>query len=123
MTSSPRRRPPVRGIVQYDGQEFELNLAACRRAFLTGAIAGRWLTREDLARRIGRSRSTVSRFLTGRPTSLAVTLAIMGELGLRFEEVATRCGEGLPAERPDDRAIVSRPAEGPRTSGSERRSW
>jgi hypothetical protein len=38
---------------------------------------------------VGISRSTASRFFSGRPTSLAVTLKILEALHLSFEEVAT----------------------------------
>ncbi len=44
---------------------------------------------ESLANAVGISRSTASRFFSGRATSLAVTLKILGKLALKFENVAT----------------------------------
>jgi len=43
---------------------------------------------EGLAVKVGVSRSTASRFFSGRPTSLKVTLNIMAALHLKFEHVA-----------------------------------
>jgi len=43
---------------------------------------------ESLATAVGISRSTASRFFSGRQTSLDVTLRILDALGLTFEEVA-----------------------------------
>ena len=43
---------------------------------------------ETLAEAVGISRSTVSRFFSGKSTSLAVTLKILGVLQLRFDDVA-----------------------------------
>jgi hypothetical protein len=91
VADNSKRRRPAKAIVWYDGEAFEMDLAACRRALLKGAIEGRWVTREDLAREIDRSRSTISRFLVGHQTSLGVTLAILGKLGLKFAEVAKPC--------------------------------
>ena len=44
---------------------------------------------ESLARAVMRSRSTVSRFFSGRQTSLSVALAILGKLKLDFDQVFT----------------------------------
>jgi hypothetical protein len=44
---------------------------------------------ECLAEAVGISRSTASRFFSGRPTSLTVTLKILAALKLTFEDVAT----------------------------------
>jgi hypothetical protein len=43
---------------------------------------------QDLADRTGFSRSTASRFFSGRATSLAVTLKILSTLHLDFDDVA-----------------------------------
>jgi len=43
---------------------------------------------ESLARSIGISRSTASRFFSGRSTSLSVTLKILDALHVIFDEVA-----------------------------------
>jgi hypothetical protein len=50
---------------------------------------------ESLAIAVGISRSTASRFFSGRPTSLAVTLKILALLHLSFEEVATPVVENV----------------------------
>ena len=42
-----------------------------------------------LAVKVGVSRSAASRFFSGRPTSLAVTLKILDALHVKFEDVAT----------------------------------
>ncbi len=42
-----------------------------------------------LAVKVGVSRSTASRFFSGRPTSLAVTKRILDALHLKFEDVLT----------------------------------
>lgn len=44
---------------------------------------------EQLADAVGVSRSTASRFFSGRPTSLAVTKRILDALHLTFAEVLT----------------------------------
>lgn len=43
---------------------------------------------ESLAVAVGISRSTASRFFSGKPTSLTVTLKILDALKLRFDDVA-----------------------------------
>jgi hypothetical protein len=42
----------------------------------------------SLAHKVGVSRSTASRFFSGRSTSLAVTLRVLAVLRLKFEDVA-----------------------------------
>jgi transcriptional regulator with XRE-family HTH domain len=53
---------------------------------------------ERLAVAVGISRSTASRFFSGRPTSLAVTLKILGALRLTFENVARPLDDEEDAE-------------------------
>ena len=53
---------------------------------------------EELADKVGVSRSTASRFFSGRPTSLTVTKRILDALHLKFEEVLT------PESEADDAA-------------------
>jgi len=48
---------------------------------------------EQLADAVGASRSTASRFFSGRPTSLSVTKRILDALGLKFEDVLTHESE------------------------------
>ncbi len=68
-------------------------LAAIEHGFFAQVIAGKYDSREDIAKAIGRSRSTVSRFFGGRNTSIRVFLDILTELGLKFEDVATPVNE------------------------------
>jgi hypothetical protein len=74
--------------VSYRGIEYALDLVRCRRALVGRQIEGTIDSMESLANAVGISRSTASRFFSGRPTSLAVTLRVMATLGLRFDEVA-----------------------------------
>jgi transcriptional regulator with XRE-family HTH domain len=86
-----RRLRPAQVVVSYDGHRFRLDLATIERAFFRGIVAGKYSDREALAKACGISRSTVSRFFHGRTTSIKVTLAILRELGLDFDDVATPC--------------------------------
>jgi len=89
-----RRRRPESVILAFDGHPHRVNLAAIEGAFFAQVVAGRYGAREDIARAIGCSRSTASRFFAGRNTSVRVFLAILHELGLRFEDVATPVMDG-----------------------------
>jgi transcriptional regulator with XRE-family HTH domain len=75
-------------VVWYRGVAYRLNLERCRRALVLGQVDGKFGSMEALAAVVVVSRSTVSRFLSGRPTSLDVTVRILAALGLRFEDVA-----------------------------------
>ncbi len=86
-----RRVRPAQVIVSYDGHRFRLDLATIERAFFDGIVVGKYDDREALAKACGISRSTLSRFFHGRSTSVRVTLAILRELGLNFDDVATPC--------------------------------
>jgi hypothetical protein len=66
---------------------------------------------ERLAKVVAISRSTASRFFSGRPTSLAVTLRILDALHLKFEDVATQVDE------PDD----TDGSDGPSSAGARTR--
>ena len=74
--------------VFYRGVPHELDLGICRNALVKCQVAGEFDSMEGLAVKVGISRSTASRFFSGRPTSLACTLKILGALHLRFEDVA-----------------------------------
>jgi transcriptional regulator with XRE-family HTH domain len=86
-----QRRRPAQVVVSYDGHRFRLDLTTIEQAFFRGIVAGRYSDREALARACGISRSTVSRFFHSRTTSIKVTLAILRELGLDFDDVAAPC--------------------------------
>ena len=93
MPKRPRR--PAEVSVSYRGIPFILDLVKCRRALVGCQIAGKFDRMEELAETIGISRSTVSRFFGGRPTSLIVTKKILAAMGLKFEDVF-RPAEVLP---------------------------
>ena len=77
-----------RVTVWYRGIPYTLDLMCCRRALVERQVAGELSSMESLAQAVGVSRSTASRFFSGRPTSLAVTLRIVEVLHLTFEDVA-----------------------------------
>ena len=77
------------GLVRvfYRGLAYELDLLTCRRALVHCQVIGELDSIESLALKVGVSRSTASRFFSGRPTSLQVTLKFLDALHLRFEEL------------------------------------
>jgi hypothetical protein len=79
---------PREVTVFYRSIAYQLNLVRCRRALVDRQVEGDFDSMESLASKVGVSRSTGSRFFSGRPTSLAVTLRILAALHLRFEDVA-----------------------------------
>jgi Bacterial RNA polymerase, alpha chain C terminal domain len=83
-----RTNRPRQVTVWYRGIPYTLDLLRCRRALVDRQVEGGLDSIESLANAIGASRSTASRFFSGRPTSLAVTLRILEALHLRFEDVA-----------------------------------
>ena len=88
---------PRRVTVWYSGIPYSLDLVKCRRALVDCQVRGELDGMESLAKTVGISRSTASRFFSGRPTSLAVTKRILDALHLKFEDVVT-------PEREDDAA-------------------
>src|ERR1700730_11547893 len=87
---------PRHVIVWYRGAPYELDLVRCRRALVRRQVDGELDNMNSLARAVGVSRSTASRFFSGRSTSLAVTLKILSVLRLTFEEVATPADSPAP---------------------------
>jgi len=81
------RLKPDWAIVFYRGFPHLLCLRALRRAMLNLALDRNIDSMQQLAQRVKSSRSTVSRFFAGRPTSVPVMLAILDELKLKFEDV------------------------------------
>src|SRR2546423_1902669 len=65
MASRPRQV-----TVWYRGIPYTLDLVSCRRALVARQVEGLVASMESLARAVGISRSTASRFFSGRPTSL-----------------------------------------------------
>ncbi len=92
-----RRRRPASVILAFGGHPHRVDLTMIERAFFAQVVAGKYDSREDIAKAIGRSRSTVSRFFGGRSASMRVFLEILNELGLRFEDVATPVTENEPS--------------------------
>ena len=84
-----RMNRPHTVVVSYHGLPYRLDLVACRRALVKRQVDGKLDSLESLARTLGISRSTVSRFFSGRNTSLSITLKILEALHLTFEDVAT----------------------------------
>jgi transcriptional regulator with XRE-family HTH domain len=80
---------PRRVSVRYRGCRYSLNLVRCRRALVDCQVKGEFDSMEQLAEAVGVSRSTASRFFSGRPTSLAVTKRVLDALRLKFEDVLT----------------------------------
>lgn len=83
-----KNRLPTSVIIRPNGVLFELDLIACRRALARRQVDGDFDSIEGLAKTVGCSRSTASRFFSGRPTSLKLVLATLAVLKLRFEDVA-----------------------------------
>src|SRR5207248_10280913 len=83
-----RRRRPSWVIVYYRHTTWKLDLVECRRALVRRQIEGEFDSMEALAAAVGVSRSTATRFFSGRPTSLKVTLAVLKALKLEFDGVA-----------------------------------
>src|SRR5215469_4854253 len=83
-----KNRLPTSVIIRPNGVPFELDLIACRRALVLRQVDGDFDSIEGLAKKVGCSRSTASRFFSGRPTSLKLVLATLAVLKLRFEDVA-----------------------------------
>jgi hypothetical protein len=83
---------PKETTVWYRGLPYTLDLVRCRRALVRRQVEGELDSMNSLAVAVGISRSTATRFFSGRPTSLAVMLRILGVLRLRFEEVASPVG-------------------------------
>lgn len=83
-----RRTFPKTSTVLFRGLPFELDLVACRHALVQRQVDRELDSIGTLAHVCGVSRSTASRFFSGRNTSLRVTLTIVAALRLKFEDVA-----------------------------------
>ncbi len=96
MTERLRKRPRD-VIVWFRGMPYRLDLGRCRRALVLCQVDGQFESMEALAKVVGCSRSTVSRFFSGRPTSLSIALKVLEVLKLTFEEVTTAVEGGHDA--------------------------
>ena len=81
--------PPRRVTVRYRGLPYSLDLVRCRRALVDCQVKGEFESMEQLADKVGVSRSTTSRFFSGRATSLTVTKRILDALHVTFADVLT----------------------------------
>lgn len=95
-----RAQLPRTAVVNFDGVDYEMNVAACRHALVRRRVDGEFPSMLDLADAVGRSRSTVSRFFGGRQTSLPVALTILARLQLTFGEVYSRRDLDRPPPSP-----------------------
>jgi transcriptional regulator with XRE-family HTH domain len=113
--------------VLYRGIPYMLDLVACRRALVERQVEGKLDSMESLAQAVGVSRSTASRFFSGRPTSLAVTLRMLAALGLKFDEVAKPVAdepEGADDADGSAGAVGARRSPGgPRPGDVDGRGW
>ena len=89
---------PRKVTVWYRGIPYSLNLVRCRRALVDCQVKGEFDSMEQLAEAVSVSRSTASRFFSGRPTSLAVTKRMLDVLHLTFADALT------PESEADDAA-------------------
>jgi transcriptional regulator with XRE-family HTH domain len=87
-------------VVRFEGVPYEMNRHAVRVALVQRQVEGKFHTREELAQAIGCSRSTVSRFLSGRGVGVAITLKALSELDLTFDQVFTRREEEEEEQEP-----------------------
>jgi hypothetical protein len=89
--STRRRRPPRWGLVRCPDGQHRIDLAVMSRAMTRLLVAGELSDQHtlDLARKAGLSRSTVSRMFCGRSASLRTLLAVLGVLGLGFDDVVS----------------------------------
>ena len=84
----PQQRP-TSTVVSFYGRPHRINLDAIERRFLRHVVEGRYSDKAGFAKEIGLSRSTLSRFLRGRQTSLKIVLRVLRALELKFDDVAT----------------------------------
>jgi transcriptional regulator with XRE-family HTH domain len=111
-------RRPRYVTVGYRGIPHRLDLVICRHALVQCQVRGELDSMESLAVKVKVSRSTASRFFSGKPTSLAVTLKILDALHLKFEDVATPLLNEAAAPEPDAKRIE--PADGPERNADPR---
>jgi DNA-binding XRE family transcriptional regulator len=70
-------------------QRWRLDLVKIEQSFFRKVVAGELTHWDDVAKAVGVSRSTVSRFIRGATVSIAVALAVLRLLDLTFEDVHT----------------------------------
>ncbi len=78
-------------VVRHEGQEYERDLAKCRRLVLQRQMEREFETVEELAARVGLSPSTVYGWLRGVvPGTTETTRRVLDGLGLDFDDVHRR---------------------------------
>jgi transcriptional regulator with XRE-family HTH domain len=97
LQGSNARRPDW-ALVEYEGLPHLLWLRRVRRALLDSAVRGEYESRLAVADGAGVSRSTASRFVSGRHASTRTTKAILDVLGLQWEEVLYPLSDELVRE-------------------------
>lgn len=116
---------PKTVVVWYRGIPYWLDLVRCRRALVDRQVQGDLDSMESLANAVEISRSTASRFFSGRATSLTITLKILKELRIEFIDVVTPVEDRGDPEGTTGARSVGPPAPGrpgasgvrPRTEG------
>jgi transcriptional regulator with XRE-family HTH domain len=103
--------------VSYRGIAHQLDLVRCRLGLVDCQVKGELDSMESLAGKVGISRSTASRFFSGRPTSLAVTLKILDALHLTFPDVAQSVDEDDSAGHSDAGDHQPKPTDGRNGTG------
>jgi hypothetical protein len=93
-------------MVEYEGVGYRLDLGRCRRALVNRQVEGLYWTHDALARAIGVSRSSVSRFFGGSHTSMATTMKVLRALRLPFKEVAMEMNQQEYATQRPDEAVA-----------------
>jgi transcriptional regulator with XRE-family HTH domain len=80
-----------RVAVTFQGEPYWLDISACRRALVCRRAAGDVSGIQEVADQAGVSRSTVSRFLNAHRGGWSIdsVRAILGVLGVRFDDVVT----------------------------------
>lgn len=109
----PHTSIPRGAVVRYRGAEYRLDLVECRRALVRRQVEGSLTNMASLAAAANISRSTASRFFSGKSTSLTAATRILDALGLTFHDVA------VPVDAESDTDVDGRL---PRTRGRPDRS-
>ncbi len=89
--SSAMRTRTLRAIANFNGIDYEMDLRAARVALVHRQVEGDFHQMGLLADAVGCSRSTVSKWFSGGPTSLPMATAILAKLKLEFGDVYRRC--------------------------------
>lgn len=83
----------------FEGIGYEMDRHVLQLALVRRQVEGEFHQKTQLAKAAGCSRSTLSRFLSGKQISLRVVLAILEKLHLTFDEVFRRCDDLGQPER------------------------